>query len=500
MIEKPAEAPGHSGIAVRIVERWLGVSTSRVVRLVLLFLLAGEVAIRFLWFSGGLLPLSFDAAAYWRSSGEVLSGDFWLVESRESLRPPLFIWWIAAFRSVFGNSSLAALAIAQNVLGVLATILAARIAARLTGRALAAVLTLAALLLAPGRIPFDGMAMSESLFAFLLVAHAALAVEYLSAPTILSAAGAGACLGAAVLTRPTPQYLWVLFVAVVLCGQVAGANRRRSAWGDLAFFGGAMVLVLAPWVARNLILFGDVSVTRGVGVRLWAAAFSDRGAALELPSAELERHLAGIDFRQEWKAYERFRELGYDEIARDRVMVEASWRAIRLAPGDYVASAVRNWFGHFASGREGFPWYDRRKLPRPEGDSAQWIPGSSPVFRAVTPLFRRYFVYPTSWLLIFGFLCLLGGAAAAAWACERAASWWLFGTLLYFPTVTALVLYPLYRLRAPTEALLAAALGAGAVAAVERLAQGAGETGNSSRVRTRRRRDPAACRRFFPGP
>jgi len=77
---------------------------------------------------------------------------------------------------------------------------------------------------------------------------------------------AGACVGLAVLTRPSFQILLLLITVIVIFFAIRGSDRRPAARIALSLaplLGG--LLVLSPWLARNFILFDAVSVSEGYG-------------------------------------------------------------------------------------------------------------------------------------------------------------------------------------------------------------------------------------------
>lgn len=138
------------------------------------------------------------------------------------------------------------------------------IAVAVTGSRRIAWLTLAAML-ATGNftvriVPF---AMTEMTTLFFVTAAIAAAVAATNAarPERWFAA-AGVLLALTALTRPNFLYL---FLACCLCGAVLAAfsRNRRSALVMLLAFGIGGAATLAPWIARNAILFGHPALTYG---------------------------------------------------------------------------------------------------------------------------------------------------------------------------------------------------------------------------------------------
>jgi 4-amino-4-deoxy-L-arabinose transferase-like glycosyltransferase len=112
----------------------------------------------------------------------------------------------------------------------------------------------------------DGMVMSETLLAIVVPAVTIAALRFAATPTLRRAAAFGALGAVAALTR-AELVLYVPIVAFVL------VVRARLSWRDRAVrLGGAalaMVVVLSPWVVRNLTAFAEpVLLSNGSGTVL----------------------------------------------------------------------------------------------------------------------------------------------------------------------------------------------------------------------------------------
>lgn len=79
----------------------------------------------------------------------------------------------------------------------------------------------------------------------------------------------GACLGLAVLTRPAFLYLGIAVAAACAIAILLEARKRsdlqRHRWRDLAAASLIFGLVLAPWIARNALVFGTPAITANYG-------------------------------------------------------------------------------------------------------------------------------------------------------------------------------------------------------------------------------------------
>jgi hypothetical protein len=225
---------------------------------------------------------------------------------------------------------------------------------------------------------------------------------------------------------------------------------------------GGYLLVLGPWIVRNQMVYGEPFLARGVGIRLWAAVFSPAGAGLDLPPGEPSERLANCNWRHEWTAAGSLREQGLGELECDRWMNQVAVEAIRRQPGDYAASAGRNWFAYWFTVEEAIPWVSRShaELAAEEfyGQRVLTWPALEELLR---PLLRLSYRYSR---ILAGAASALGlaGAALMTWrGPNRLVAVFLLLTLLYLATVTAIVIVPLFRFRAIAEPLQITAAVAG---------------------------------------
>ena len=185
--------------------------------------------------------------------------------------PPAYPYFLAAMDAVFG--SLAAIKVAQALLGSLLIPAVARVAGRVFGpRAALASAALAAFY--PELIWYSAHFWCETLF----LAFLWWAIERLMAAdessSIRTAAVSGVLFGLAVLTRETILYLVPLGAAWLAWA------RPGSRKGLAATLMAATLVVVAPWTARNWIQFGVfIPVSTGGGLNLYQGnAGISRGA------------------------------------------------------------------------------------------------------------------------------------------------------------------------------------------------------------------------------
>ena len=449
----------------RRLVRWLvPVSVGSTPSRVLLLLVAVEACIRFVSLAAGPFPLFRDSAGYWELGRRVAAGDMFLLHPLSSFRPPLYPWFLGITQLALGSRALEGVIVVQNLLGIGTSLLAARLAMRVSGKAASMPFAYILMIMTPGRMQFDQMVMSEGIFGFFLALHANFVVEWLEKRTPRTGAAAGVTLALATLTRATSQALWVAAVGLY----VWSALRRRSArrerhWGALLALVASMVLVLAPWYVRNFATERKIFLTHALGVNLWIGAFSEEGAHLDLVDSAARTSLDGIRWRHGWSVLGRLQHLGLSEGEADSWMTQQAIRSIESRPAAYAASVARNFFLYWGCREEAIPWYFRLPVDGSSRYAGQHVWAWRQISDSLGPLMRFVFRYPSSYLFTMGVAGIIASLLLAFRGASRLGGWWLLLAILYFPSVTAAVIFPLYRYRAPVEALIAAAIGAGAV-------------------------------------
>lgn len=302
----------------------------------------------------GVLCLFGDTNIYWRLGETLARGEPYEVASwgipHRALRAPGYPVFLAACRSVFGPSLLAA-RLVQAVLGAGTVALVYLLArATLPIRDDTVALTAAALAaLEPYTVGQSVLLLSEAVFTPLLIA-ALLGLAVLwgggteRKPWI--AVGTGLALGAAILTRPSCALLvpaligaWLIF-------------KRRTAWRSALLVLLAATAIQAPWWVRNTVVFGRFLPTAAWfgaslydGVRPEADGSSDLDAFLNTPEV--------------WPL---------DELAQDRYLTERSWELMRADPSRIARLAL------LKTARFWSPWPNADTLRNPvlAGLAAAW--------------------------------------------------------------------------------------------------------------------------------
>ena len=244
---------------------WLGIG----------YLLGGlcvglAVRIGMLWFIDARFDAG-DAVGYLKAAQNlhdyhVYSPDETMALAPSLYRPPLYSLFIAMVTTVFGKSMLA-LQVVQMVVSLITALLLTRVVASCAPRA--APWVFGVMMLSPYEAAYTGVALSETITTFLLVA-AAFAILTLDGLTRWIAGGI--LLGLAALARDIylPLAILVAFSWIVL-----GGGAKRARYFEAALLIISACVVVAPWTVRNYVVadrFVPVSDGR-LGLSLWSGTW-----------------------------------------------------------------------------------------------------------------------------------------------------------------------------------------------------------------------------------
>jgi len=244
-------------------------------------------------------------------------------------REPLYPLFLAIAYALPGPDMLVA-RILQVVLGALTCLLVYRIASALTSDLRVSVLAGLLIAIHPAAAVYTGHILSETLAAFVLTWGVLLFIRGWQQHSSKYFAAAGIVLGAAALCKNVmllfPLVLAAAFVASGLnSARGTGAPApRKASFFQSAVLVGAFLLTLAPWSARNRVLFetGNISV-RG-GMVLWARA---QTPAMSEEAAQSAMH----------NYFRQLRSAGESERAADAKMAQEGLALIRSNPGTYLS-------------------------------------------------------------------------------------------------------------------------------------------------------------------
>lgn len=206
--------------------------------------------------------------------------------------PPLYVLYLALWVKL-GLTSIDGQRVVSCLLGAAAVALIGLLGKRVAGPR-AGLIAAGVAALYPQLFVVDGTLISESLYVPLIVASLLLAYRVLDQPSVVRAAGLGAAIGLATLTRPDGILLVPLLAAPVAWRATRG-RRRLGLFGVCA---AATALVLSPWLVRNEIALHRFPLISTNGALTAPAAnclktfygkatgFVEYGCALNVPACQ----------------------------------------------------------------------------------------------------------------------------------------------------------------------------------------------------------------------
>lgn len=423
-------------------------------RLINLLLLSGDLGNFFLedahlyWPGGGYLSVMgrFDAPPEF-SAGSGAPG---------SERVPIYLFYIAGIRILFGDAPLAAI-IGQALIDAGTCVLIALLGGMVSRRIGIVAGALAAIW--PNLIVNSAALLSDTLFLLIFTAMLLVAAHYLRDAAPRRAGWAGLLCGLSIMTRTVTQFLpFALIAAAPAIALYQRKGIRTALWATLLVALGA-ALPVAPWLGRNVALFGAWELTTQKGSHLtnWVLPLirqAQDGTPHETAAREIEGRFfdrlrsEGIE-PQTMPPFERskaFTALAMEELSAQPVSAIAkAWlkgAAVNLvAPAITVDPRVRR-------AREGSFYNDSN--PGLAGRMQAYLATSAP---AVRPWIVGALVLSVLSLALqgYGFVRL---ARRLPWAAVFAAL-----LIVYVLLVTGPIVSPKYRLPAEPVLIVLAAMG-----------------------------------------
>lgn len=262
----------------------------------------------------------------------VQHGTFGSGHAPTAYRPPLYPFVLAPCVA-FGSAGRVAIGLVHLVLGLGTVWLTYRLGL-LCGLGRSAWLGGVLVAFDPVLLAQSTLVMTETLATFLAVASLVWTTRTFQSGRLLEAITAGACVGLAILCRPT--FLpWAALVAVAVAWR---AHRETDRFRLALAFILPMLLVLLPWAARNQFQFGRPIVTTTHG-----------GYTLLLANnPDFYEYLRGAPWGAVWenKALDRDwaakapRGTPADEVCADRLAYAEAIQNIRSEPGMFVYACL----------------------------------------------------------------------------------------------------------------------------------------------------------------
>lgn len=461
--------------------------------MVLSLLVALHLAKAAAFIAAGQGPLQGDSLVYWSLGERVAAGNLLLLDDPpEVARTPGYPWFVAFFQATCGRRALAAAIITQHLLLLGTVALAAWACWLLTEKRRAVAICLALSLVCFSCFGVAVNLLSDTLLSFLLALSVALAVAWWHAPSRWKAAALGLALGAAVLAKPVAQ-----FAGLVACGWMLFGCRGHLPWRrrmvDCAVALAAALVLVAPWLVRNEVHFGQPFLARVAGRSLWWSCFKgnpDDRVDPPIPFADgpatrtVFHTVTTVSPHDTWRTSKELVRQGYSEIAADELMLQVAKEAISANPGRFVVSRCRRyvWFwvtpngcsrpntGAYVFGIQRARWTYDSLVPTGQTDNA--VPGQATW--SADWYFKRgrlnLFWHPS---LLLNALAVMASAASIVvlFAAPRTRGLAVFLALWlgYFSAVTALTACPEYRYRMVLEPAMIVLAACAADSVVERV-------------------------------
>jgi 4-amino-4-deoxy-L-arabinose transferase-like glycosyltransferase len=443
--------------------------------------------------AAGQQPLQSDAVVYWSLGERIVAGDWLLLaDPPEITRTPAYPYYVAFFQATCGRHALAAAIIVQQLLLLANVALTAWACWRLTGKRGSILLCL---VLSLGCFSCYGVGvqlLSDTLLCFLLTLSLALAVAWRRSPSSWLALGLGIALGGAVLTKPVALFAGLIVCVWMLLGRGEFSWQKRVAHCGLVVV--TALALVAPWLVRNKVNFGQPFLARVAGRSLWWSCFKGNPADKvdpPIPFADgpatraILQAVKTVSPHDTWRLSKELIRLGCSESTADDLMFRAAREAIRQNPWKYIVSRCRRyvWFwltpnGTFRPNTGDYSFKVERAdltygTAAPKGDEGIEVGGQSTWHAAwYFKQGRLNFLWRPN-LLIYAvavLACVLSIGILALTAKTRGLALFFVCWLGYFSAVTVLMACPEYRYRMILEPAMIILVVTGTTEFVKRIA------------------------------
>jgi 4-amino-4-deoxy-L-arabinose transferase-like glycosyltransferase len=179
------------------------------------------------------------------------------------MREPGYPLLLAGIFRLFGES-ISAVQIVNMCFVAGAALLTALIAQKLSSRKIALVLAPLIFLLHPGTLIAESRAGVEAVLSFFFALSILLIYRAIESNKWSDYAVAGAALGLTVLVRSTPIVFPLFLFAFCVLGTRRNSSAVKKIFLNMAVFVAAMLLVISPWIIRNMRLTGHFVPTASV--------------------------------------------------------------------------------------------------------------------------------------------------------------------------------------------------------------------------------------------
>jgi hypothetical protein len=404
--------------------------------------------------------LNKDGTGYWELAERMAGGDIALAGNAGRFRPPAYPLFLATWIRLFGEGAGDAVLVAQQTLAVFTVMIAVWIASRFE-RSWRTTLIAAGLAVCCLSRPFMATSVySEDLFVFLSTLHVAQLVAWNRGPSLWKAVGLGVTLGMCMLTRSVAQYLAVVEAGYLLLwwrGSFDWKTNTRSTAAWLI----AMLVITAPWVARNYCIFGEVFVTDAGGRALYLSAFRANCGNLEFPdSREMEvvreshakrqarspsTRPRPLSLRRTWDVYHSLRDAGLSEGEATAIQKRVAKQGILGQPFAFMQSVARRWVEYWTV----------TFIKQGAGNEERYSKTPTSMIQRAQHLFRQYSFYGLPFTnALFAVFAWCGVILLVRTSDTRSLGVAVFLFVVYFSSISAVGGQISYRLRMVIEPVM----------------------------------------------
>ncbi len=240
------------------------------------------------WITGFDITVFGDEKVFTALAYNLVSGNGYSVDgiNPSALRPPGFPFLLAIVFSISGNSLIVA-RVFNLCLSALTVCVIYLLVLRLFGKKIALVAGLAAVFNPFFVIGVPVVLYSDAFYLLLLTIVLALFLKLQETNSPKLKVICGAIIGVAILTRSE----LVLFIPLIIAWTFFYYQKRRPALQASVLILLPVVLLVSPWLMRNYLVFGKVTMATNFGCTLWGVynpnTFSDRAlmGAWDLPKS-----------------------------------------------------------------------------------------------------------------------------------------------------------------------------------------------------------------------
>jgi Dolichyl-phosphate-mannose-protein mannosyltransferase len=303
-------------------------------------------------FIGAPNELAISDALYYHLQGNLLAGGHFFLEPfgatfsnvhvPSAVHPPLFSMLLGV-ASLVGADSVRAHEIVGCIIGA-GTVAVIGLCARRVIGSRGGLIAAALAGVSPALWVSDGLVVSESAFALMSALVLLTSYRFIDAPSTKRALLVGGAVGLAALTRAEALLLLPVLVLPLALGAktVDRSTRLRLA----AVAGIATIVLIAPWVVRNLVTFDKpVFVTDSLDYAIGGSNCSDSyegpHAGLWIPcqwdTPKGDESAVGASYRRDALHYAREHWQQLPAVAAMRI--GRTWGVFRPVPDDFVATA-----------------------------------------------------------------------------------------------------------------------------------------------------------------